>query len=86
MVDTYFNRVPMVRILEPVRETKGVGNAQLLDHLKKDEMASEADSLQKGSDWSPEDLCRNDLPALADEDHSEGQGADVDVEVADSVS
>ena len=29
---------------------------------------------------------RNDLVALDDEDHAEGQGADVDAEVAESVS
>ncbi|MFP7675672.1 ParB/RepB/Spo0J family partition protein [Marivita sp. S0852] len=38
--DTYLNRVPKVRILEAVREAKGEGTAQLLDHLKKGEMAT----------------------------------------------
>ena len=47
-VDTYLNRVPKVRILEAVREAKGEGTAQLLDHLKKGEMASEAERLLKG--------------------------------------
>lgn len=43
--DTYLNRVPKVRILEAVREAKGEGTAQLLDHLKKGEMATEAKRL-----------------------------------------
>ncbi len=83
-VDTYLNRVPKARILEAVREAKGEGTAQLLDHLKKGEMASEAERLLKGSGWLPEVLRRVDLVALDDENHAEGQEADV--EVADSVS
>ncbi len=85
-VDTYLNRVPKTRILEAVREAKGEGTAQLLDHLKKGEMASEAERLLKGSGWLPEVLRRVDLVALDDEDHAEGQGPDVDAEMADSVS
>ena len=37
-VDGYLNREPKARILEAVREAKGEGAAQLLDHLKKGEM------------------------------------------------
>ena len=71
-VDTYLNRVPKARILEAVREAKGEGTAQLLDHLKKGEMATEAERLLKGSGWLPEVLHRRDLVAL---DDVEGQGA-----------
>lgn len=70
--DTYLNRVPKVRILEAARESKGEGTAQLLDHLKKGEMATEAERLLKGSGWLPEVLRRHDLAAL---DDAEGQGA-----------
>ena len=70
--DTYLNRVPKARILEAVREAKGEGTAQLLDHLKKGEMATEAERLLKGSGWLPEVLRRHDLAAL---DDAEGQGA-----------
>ena len=45
--DTYLDCVPKVRILEAVREAKGEGTAQLLDHLKKCEMATEAERLLK---------------------------------------
>ena len=76
-VDTYLNRV---------REAKGEGTAQLLDHLKKGEMASEAERLLKGRGWLPEVLCRVDLVALDGEDYAEGQGADVDTGMTDSVS
>ena len=81
--DTYLNRVPKARILEAVREAKGEGTAQLLDHLKKGEMATEAERLLKGSGWLPEVLRRHDLAAL---DGVEGHGApDSDTEQAEDV-
>ncbi len=84
-VDTYLNRVPKVRILGAVREAKGEATAQLLDHLKKGEMATEAERLLKGSGWLPEVLRRADLVSSDPEDCAEGQGADA-AEVAESVS
>ena len=75
-VDGYLNRVPKARILEAVREAKGEGTAQLLDHLKKDEMATEAERLLKGSGWLPEVLRRADLVTLDGEAVGEGQGKD----------
>jgi len=75
-VDGYLNRVPKARILEAVREAKGEGTAQLLDHLKKSEMATEAERLLKGSGWLPEVLRRADLVALDGEEIAEGQGED----------
>ncbi len=75
-VDSYLNRVPKARILEAVRKAKGEGTAQLLDHLKKGEMAVEAERLLKGSRWLPEVLRRSDLVALASEEIAEGQGDD----------
>jgi ParB family chromosome partitioning protein len=76
-VDGYLNRVPKARILEAVREAKGEGTAQLLDHLKKGEMATEAERLLKGSGWLPEVLRRADLPTLDGETIAEGQAADI---------
>ena len=75
-VDGYLNRVPKARILEAVREAKGEGTAQLLDHLKKGEMATEAERLLKGSSWLPEVLRRTDVVALDGEPIEEGQGED----------
>ncbi|MGH6955742.1 MAG: chromosome partitioning protein ParB, partial [Caulobacteraceae bacterium] len=54
--DNYLGRVPKARILEAVREAKGEQSAQLIDHLKKAEMAKEAERLLDGTGWLPEPL------------------------------
>jgi ParB family chromosome partitioning protein len=55
-VDNYLGRVPKARILEAVREAKGEQSAQLIDHLKKADMAREAERLLEGTGWLPEPL------------------------------
>ncbi len=55
-VENYLGRVPKRRILEAVREAKGEHSAQLIDHLKKAEMAKEAERLLDGAGWLPEPL------------------------------
>jgi ParB family transcriptional regulator, chromosome partitioning protein len=44
-VDSYLGRVSKARILEAMREAKGEASAQLIDHLKKADMAKEAERL-----------------------------------------
>ncbi|WP_407150474.1 ParB/RepB/Spo0J family partition protein [Bradyrhizobium sp. ORS 86] len=63
-VDNYLGRVTKPRILEAVREAKGESSAQLIDHLKKADMAKEAERLLDGSGWLPEPLRLID-PGLA---------------------
>jgi len=75
-VDNYLNRIPKARIVEAVREAKGESTAQLLDHLKKGEMATEAARLLKNTGWLPEVFRRADQVALDGEDRAEGQGDD----------
>ncbi|NPD15078.1 ParB N-terminal domain-containing protein [Xinfangfangia sp. D13-10-4-6] len=53
-VDNYLSRVTKPRILEAVREAKGDGAAQMIDHLKKGDMATEAARLLQGTGWLPE--------------------------------
>ena len=55
-VDNYLGRVPKRRILEAVREGAGERAAQLIDHLKKGEMAKEAERLLADTGWLPEPL------------------------------
>src|SRR5262249_2109776 len=55
-VDNYLGRVTKPRILEAVREAKGEQSAQLIDHLKKADMAKEAERLLDGTRWLPEPL------------------------------
>ncbi|MGH6834154.1 MAG: ParB/RepB/Spo0J family partition protein [Methylocella sp.] len=55
-VDNFFGRVTKARILDAVREAKGEAATQLIDHLKKGDMAVEAEQLLAGSGWLPEPL------------------------------
>jgi ParB family chromosome partitioning protein len=55
-VANYLGRVTKARILEAVRESIGEGAAQLIDHLKKGDMAREAERLLEGTGWLPEPL------------------------------
>ena len=55
-VDNYLGRVTKGRILEAVREAKGEQAAQLIDHLKKPDMAREAERLLNDTGWVPEPL------------------------------
>ncbi len=64
-VETFLGRVPKARILEAVREAKGERAAQLIDHLKKPEMAQEAERLLAGAGWLPEPLRTPSLPDAA---------------------
>jgi len=55
-VDNYLGRVTKSRILEAVREAKGESAVQLVDHLKKSDMAREAERLLEDTRWLPEPL------------------------------
>jgi ParB family chromosome partitioning protein len=55
-VDNYLGRLTKARILQAVREACGEQQAQLIDHLKKGEMAERAQELLTGTGWLPEPL------------------------------
>ena len=55
-VDNYLGRVTKPRILDAVRQAKGESSAQLIDHLKKGDMAKEAERLLADTGWLPEPL------------------------------
>ncbi len=77
-VGNYLGRVTKARILEAVREAKGDGQAQLIDHLKKTEMAEKAEGLLADTGWLPEPLRTPDPTAIAETDSAGGETAMVD--------
>ena len=74
----YLGRVPKSRILEAVHEALGEDKARLIDHLKKDDMAREAERLLADTGWLPEPLRLVDLDAdqVVDEPVDAGGGDD----------
>lgn len=60
-VDNYLGRVPKARILQAVEQGCGGDAAGRIDHLKKADMAAEAEALLKTSGWLPEPLRTPDL-------------------------
>ena len=72
-VDNYLGRVTKSRILEAVREGAGEQAAQLIDHLKKGDMAKEAERLLVDSGWLPEPLrlSGDDAPATQPDESEE---------------
>ena len=73
-VGNYLGRVTKARILEAVREGAGERAAQLIDHMKKGDMATEAERLLADTGWLPEPL------RLADPDAEPDAVASGDVE------
>lgn len=73
-VANYLGRVTKSRIVEAVREALGDEKAQLIDHLKKAEMAKEAERLLADTGWLPEPLRSVDPDATAVGDASGGNG------------
>lgn len=71
-VDNYLGRVTKPRILEAVREAKGEPSAHLIDHLKKTDMAKEAERLLDASGWLPEPLRLADLTSAQEQDGEAG--------------
>ncbi|WBT39016.1 ParB/RepB/Spo0J family partition protein [Hyphomicrobium sp. DMF-1] len=60
-VDSYLGRVTKARILDAVREAKGAKAADRIAHIKKVEMAKEAERLLDGTGWLPDPLRTADL-------------------------
>jgi ParB family chromosome partitioning protein len=61
--ENYLGRVPKARILEAVTEAKGAGMAELIEGLKKGDMAEQAERLLADTNWLPEPLR---TPGMAD--------------------
>ena len=75
-VENYLGRVPKRRILEAVQEGAGERAAQLIDHLKKADMAKEAERLLADTGWLPEPLridTADDAPVEVAEAEDDGE-------------
>ena len=72
--ENYLNRVPKVRILEAVTEAKGAGMAELIEGLKKSDMAEQAERLLADTGWLPEPLR---TPGVETASHA-GEGAEAE--------
>uniref|UniRef100_A0A6P4FIE2 Uncharacterized protein YubM-like n=1 Tax=Drosophila rhopaloa TaxID=1041015 RepID=A0A6P4FIE2_DRORH len=78
-VENYLGRVTKPHILDAVREARGEQAAGLIAHLKKADMAREAERLLEGFGWLPEAL-RAGLPEHAAPDEEQNHTAE-DVEL-----
>ena len=75
-VGNYLGRVTKPRILEAVREGAGERAAQLIDHMKKGDMAKEAERLLADTGWLPEPLRMSDDTAPTDAQPAVPEGGD----------
>jgi len=78
-VDVYLGRVTKPRIVEAVTEALGAEKAGLIDHLKKGDMAQQAERLLEGTRWLPEPLRTPELEeesAMALAESSEDETAE----------
>jgi ParB family chromosome partitioning protein len=73
-VENYLGRVTKPRILEAVREGAGERAAELIDHLKKGDMAKEAERLLADTGWLPEPLRMTDAGEAAPIETEDGEG------------
>jgi ParB/RepB/Spo0J family partition protein len=65
-VDNFLGRVTKARILQAVAEAKGQRAADRIEHLKKGEMAAEAETLLANTGWLPEPLRTPGQGTIAD--------------------
>lgn len=74
--ENYLNRVPKARILEAVTEAKGDAASELIDHLKKSDMAEQAERLLADTGWLPEPLRTSGVESMAVADATEAPETD----------
>jgi ParB family chromosome partitioning protein len=78
-VESYFCKVTKAHILAAVREAKGDETAEMIAHLKKADMAAEAERLLHGTGWLPEVLRTPNLDAPAPIEEAGALAGDVSV-------
>lgn len=75
-VGNYLGRITKSRILESVREGAGERAAQLIDHMKKGDMAKEAERLLADIGWLPEPLRLADVDGAIGGEPADQNGDD----------
>ena len=75
-VGNYLGRITKSRILESVREGAGERAAQLIDHMKKGDMAKEAERLLADTGWLPEPLRLADVDGAIGGEPADQNGGD----------
>ena len=80
-VDGYFRSVTKLRILADVTEARGHQFAQMIDHLKKADMAREAERLVEETRWLPEPMRTPGLDDIEPDGEADSAG-DADLPVA----
>ena len=78
-VENYLGWVPKRRIVEAVREGAGDRAAQLIEHLKKAEMAKEAERLLADARWLPEPLRLSDTDTSSEPGEPEAEASSMDL-------
>ncbi len=79
-VERYLGRVTKARILAAVRDARGDRAGDRIEHLKKVEMAEQAEELLVGSGWLPEPLRTPGrvLPPAVETTHIDASGIDIE--------
>lgn len=75
-VDNFLGRITKARILQAVAEAKGQGVADRIKHLRKGDMAAEAQSLLSDTNWLPEPLRTPGVDGTAPEPLETNDSAD----------
>src|SRR3546814_19141802 len=78
-LDDYFRSVTEPRILADVAEARGEAFARMIDHLKKADMAREAERLVEETRWLPAPMR---TPGLDDEPDDAAEAGDIELPVA----
>ncbi|KTE18394.1 chromosome partitioning protein ParB [Sphingopyxis sp. H050] len=85
--DGYFRSVTKPRIIADVAEARGDNFARMIDHLKKADMAREAERLLEDSDWLPAPLRNPDLePAPVPDAANDDAGGALPPGLADALN
>ena len=84
-VESFFGKVTKAHILAAVREAKGEETAQMISHLKKADMAAEAERLLQGTGWLPEGLRTSNLDAPAPLEDATASESDVSISKDDEL-